>query len=352
MTNLTIFSGAINDEIITNEKNYKSTHKPFTRHKNIIKALSEIYDNTTFVFQNNTIEEIEKEVESSNLVDSRYLKFLKNAYLSYIQSDQDPSYMSEYDFGLVAYYFSKEPVKCLDKLPYYLQCGVYTSDRETSIFDYTYNAALQSAYNSLLVNKMNLKDTDVVYCCNVLPGHHSTNNGYNGYCFLNNAAILASLLLEKYNKVAILDLDFHHGDGTQKIFENNNKVLTVSLHGDPSNIYPFYTGYTDENSIERCNYNYPLNKKTNVNDYLQCLKIAIKVISEYQPDVLIIPFGADTVSSDPQGSFDLNIKDYSVIGTMIKENFNTPIIVTQEGGYDISCVSTVVINFISGLVNK
>lgn len=346
---LQIISCPINEINVTKEKEYESTHIPFTRHKKIIDELSKVFEEKTFIFQNTEISEIEKEIKESGLIDLEYLKFLKHAYSSYMKSDMDPSYVSEYDSGLVAYYFNKEPVKNLYKLPYYLRCGFYTGDRETSIFDNTYEFALKSAYNSFLVSKMNLVENSVIYCCNVLPGHHATNKKYNGYCFLNNAAILASLLLKKYDKICILDLDFHHGDGTQKIFENNNQVLTISIHGDPSVSFPFYTGYEDETVIGS-NYNLPLDKNIAANSYFECLKKAIKIIIEYKPQILIIPFGADTVISDPQGSFDLCVNDYVTIGNLIKENIRLPIIITQEGGYDINVVANIVVNFMKGIL--
>jgi len=353
---LTIITWPINENNVTKEKDHNSTHIPFTRHKNIINALSKVFKDATYIFQNAKMNEIEKEIKECELIDLEYLEFLKHAYSSYIESDMDSSYISEYDFGLVAYYFTKDSnkfnkefVKNLNKLPYYLRCGFYTGDRETSIFDNTYKTSLKSAHNSFYVNDMNLEENDIIYCCNVSPGHHSTNDKYNGYCFLNNAAILASLLSKKYDKVCMLDLDFHHGDGAQKIFENNDKVLTISIHGDPSVSFPFYTGYEDE-TVPGSNYNFPISKKTNANDYFDVLKKAIKIVVDHEPKILIIPFGADTVISDPQGSFNISPNDYVTMGKLIKEHIQIPIIVTQEGGYDIDVVGDVVVNFMRGLV--
>lgn len=350
MSKLTIVSSPVNEDIINVEACQTNTNLPFTRHKIIMKTLSAIYSDATFVTQEIEFEEIEHCVRESGLISKSYLEFLKFAHESYMMSDKNPELLSNYDQGLIANYFCKGS-QCSNekKLPYYLRCGIYTSDRDTSIFDYTYDAVLTSAYNSFIASNL-IEHNSVIYCCNIIPGHHATEAQYNGYCFLNNAAICSSLLIEKYNKIAMLDLDFHHGDGAQEIFKSENKVLTISIHGDPSSSYPFYTGYIDENDEVNGNYNFPIKKDTSINDYLKVLDSALDIIIKYNPNVLVIPFGADTCINDPQGSFQLTVEDYAVIGKHIKSRLTIPTIVTQEGGYNLDVVGNVVCNFLDGLL--
>lgn len=353
MNKLIIITSELNREIISQEENILSTNKPFTRHNSIIKLLSTMKE-SNIVTLNSTIDEIETKIKNMECVDSNYLDFLKNAYKSYLENGCPSDNKSPYDDGLVAYCFPKNN-KPYNNLPHYLQCGIYGNDFCTSIFGHTYETALRSAENGIIAADYCQENDTIIYCANILPGHHATDSTYSGYCFLNNAAICAKKLLETNQKIAILDLDFHHGDGTQKIFYENDNVLTISLHANPTNSYPFYSGYENEFGEKNglgYNLNYPLEKNTNIEKYLSVLGDAMDKINKFCPDVLIIPFGADTYELDPQGSFKIELPDYTDIGELIKRKFKNKIIITQEGGYFLDLVDAIVYNFIRGMMYR
>lgn len=325
----------------------QTTNKPFTRNGLIMDKLSKIFGDAEYITCSETIDEIEAKLRQTDIVNDAYFNFLKNAWESFAFANNIEDEMkSPYDGGLINYVFSKNNNN-LHHLPYYLQCGFYGNDYCTSIFSHTFEAAIRSAYNGIIALDY-VKSNNVIYCANIFPGHHATNSSYSGYCFLNNAAICATWL--KYNKrckIAILDIDFHHGDGTQKIFSDEDDILTISLHGDPSKNYPFYTGYVSENNSH--NFNFLMSKNVDINVYSTFIKSAMTIINNQSSEYLIIAFGADTYKNDPQGYLNINIEDYITIGRQIRENFSGPIIVTQEGGYCMEVVADIVSNFISGL---
>jgi acetoin utilization deacetylase AcuC-like enzyme len=156
-------------------------------------------------------------------------------------------------------------------------------------------------------------------------------------CFLNNVAIAAQVLRQKFRRVAILDIDMHHGNGTQQIFYQRDDVLTVSIHGDPSSFYPFYSGFEQETGSERgegFNVNFPLPAGTNETSYLDALNTAGNKILEFGAEALIVATGFDTFKDDPLGCFELDSCSYATIGKMIR-SLKLPTLFVQEGGYFI-----------------
>ncbi len=355
MKKLVIVSTDTNEKLIAKEKSYNTSNKPFTRHQIILNDIAVKFPNS-MVAQNLASEtQLKKIISDSPCVTKEYILFLENAYKSYKESmTTSEDYISPYDDGLVNYLFNKDAVFTnLENIPYYLQCGIYGNDFCTSIFDNTYLTAIKSAYNGVIAAKI-IESNIIIYCLNILPGHHASKNLYSGYCFINNAAICAFELLKKYQKISILDIDYHHGDGTQKIFYENPRVLTVSIHGNPQYSYPFYTGYANEvgsGNGTKFNLNFPLEIGTNIEIYKNTLSIALDAILDFNPDILIIAFGADTHIFDPQGGFHLETDDYLSIGKLVKSKISKPIIVMQEGGYYLEVVGKIICNFLDGLFN-
>ena len=349
MANLVVITNPKDDHLIEAEsKLTQTTNKPFTRNSLIMDKLSNTFTNALYVTCVDTPEYIETQLRSTDIIDDEYFDFLKNAWISFASSkDIEAEMTSPYDAGLVNYLFSKKPIDP-HNIPYYLQCGIYGNDYCTSIFKHTFEAAIRSAFNGIIGLDYARPDR-IVYCANIFPGHHATNTSYSGYCFLNNAAICATWLKYKNKcKVAILDIDFHHGDGTQEIFKDDD-VLTVSIHGDPAKNYPFYTGYINENN--RHNFNYPVGKNIDITTYLTFLNVAIKLINLASTKYLIIAFGADTYRNDPQGGLHIDLEDYITMGRFIRKHFSGSILVTQEGGYCMEVVADIVKNFIQGLLD-
>jgi acetoin utilization deacetylase AcuC-like enzyme len=168
------------------------------------------------------------------------------------------------------------------------------------------------------------------------PGHHAFADQAGGFCFLNNSAIAAQICRERgADRVAILDVDVHHGNGTQGIFYERSDVLTVSLHGDPSAYYPFYAGYADETGAGDGlghNHNYPLPFGTGDDVYLAALATAFNGIRAFEPDVLIVALGLDASKDDPLAFLSITTDGFRRIGAALGAA-GLPTLLVQEGGY-------------------
>lgn len=184
------------------------------------------------------------------------------------------------------------------------------------------------------------------------PGHHAGPDYFGGYCFLNNAALAAQALREAgAARVAVLDVDYHHGNGTQTIFYPRADVLTVSIHGDPHTEYPFYLGYADEQGEgagQGFNLNLPLPTGTGFADWSQALEQGLAAISRFGADALVLALGVDTFEGDPISRFTLQSADYLQIGRRVARA-GLPTVVVMEGGYAVEEVGINVVNVLQGL---
>lgn len=190
-------------------------------------------------------------------------------------------------------------------------------------------AAAGSAADAILAGRR------LAYSLSRPPGHHATRDRFGGYCYLNNAAVAASRLRAK-GKVAILDIDYHHGNGTQAIFYDDPGVLTLSVHGDPREDFPYFAGYageTGEGAGTGYNLNIPLPLGCDGQAYLQVLRGRVaRTLADFAPDVLIVAAGLDTYALDPIGKFDLTTEDLRRVGETIG-SWGWPVVAVQEGGY-------------------
>lgn len=197
------------------------------------------------------------------------------------------------------------------------------------------DVAVSGAFAIMQETKDNIQNSFVYSLCRP-PGHHAYSDQAGGFCFFNNSAIAAQYCRDHgAKKVAILDVDVHHGNGTQGIFYDRPDVMTVSLHGDPSTYYPFFAGYSDELGIRKgkgFNFNYPMPKNTGDKIYLNTLKKAIDRISLYQPNVLIIALGLDASIDDPLAFLSITTEGFYKIGEIIGA-CQLPTVLIQEGGY-------------------
>lgn len=228
----------------------------------------------------------------------------------------------------------------------------FIMDTYTPITSGTYTAARQAVSTVLSATDsvLNHGDTTISYALCRPPGHHAAQKHSGGYCYFNNAAIAAHFL-SKHGRVAILDIDYHHGNGTQELFYDRNDVLYVSLHADPRSQFPYNSGYSDEMGSGAghgytCNYPMPLH--TRDTRYLRTLTSAIANITTFNPDFLIISAGFDAHIEDPICQFSLTTECYRHIGTQIT-NINIPTVIIQEGGYNLSTLGPITETFISGL---
>ncbi|MAI91208.1 histone deacetylase family protein [Ponticaulis sp.] len=215
------------------------------------------------------------------------------------------------------------------------QLGYYACDTSTPIREGSWSAIYWSAQCAIAAAEDSMK-SGLSYALCRPPGHHAFADAAAGFCYLNNASIAAGYLRALTNdRVAVLDIDVHHGNGTQGIFYDQSKVLTVSIHCDTSDYYPFFAGYPDETGKGRgkgYNLNLPLPKGTGDEVFLNALKTACERIQKYQPVALVVALGLDAAKEDPIGAFEISKDGFAAAGTMIS-SLGLPTSFIQEGGY-------------------
>ena len=186
------------------------------------------------------------------------------------------------------------------------------------------------------------------------PGHHAATALAGGYCYLNNSAIATQNIINQGGKkVAILDIDFHHGNGTQEIFYTRNDVLTISIHAHPNRKFPYFTGFEDEigsDAGENFNHNFPLPSGITDDQYLKVLNQALNLISNFDPEYLVVPLGFDTYKHDPICDFNISLKGFFQIGSHIA-SMNIPTLIVQEGGYCITSLGICALRFLKSFTS-
>jgi acetoin utilization deacetylase AcuC-like enzyme len=229
--------------------------------------------------------------------------------------------------------------------------GYYAIDASTPLTATTWRAVRAAADVALTAAGLVQAGEAAAFALCRPPGHHAGADSYGGYCFLNNAAIAAQALRDSgARRVAILDVDFHHGNGTQAIFYGSADVLFASLHGHPEDEYPYFSGYTDETGAgggEGFNRNYPLRPGTAWDGYRPALADAITGIAAYGPDAVVVSLGVDTFKDDPISRFKLASEDYLRMGAMIA-GLRRPTLFVMEGGYAVEAIGINAVNALTG----
>ncbi|MEZ5895446.1 MAG: histone deacetylase family protein [Parvularculaceae bacterium] len=245
------------------------------------------------------------------------------------------------------------PVRFADRLPrnWDMRAGYFCMDTSTPITNLVYRAARRAVDAALTGAKLVAEEkTSLSYVVVRPPGHHAEHKVFGGFCYFNNAAIAANFLAGR-GKVAMLDIDHHHGNGAQDIFYERADVLTASIHGHPISCYPFYAGFADETGAgagKGFNHNFPLHPGVDDAGYLTVLKSALKQVRAFKPRYLVICLGLDIMKGDPTGDMFITVDGMRVIGAEIGA-LGMPTLVIQEGGYNLSNLRRGVRAFISGL---
>ncbi|WP_174801596.1 histone deacetylase family protein [Martelella limonii] len=243
--------------------------------------------------------------------------------------------------------YHARPPKNIDGL-----LGYYANSVETSITEGTFRAAL-AANDCAITAADHVNDGNrFAFALCRPPGHHAGIDLFGGYCFLNNAAIAAQRLIDQgANKVAILDVDFHHGNGTQDITYERDDIFFASIHGDPDDAFPYFWGHADEigkGRGEGFNANFPLPRNTPWSRYREALKNALARISGFGADALIVSLGVDTFERDPISFFRLTTPDFRSMGQDLAAA-GLPTVTVMEGGYGVPEIGHNVANVLIGL---
>lgn len=231
-----------------------------------------------------------------------------------------------------------------------IRAGYYCIDTFTPLTANAYPATRRAVDCALTAASSLLDRRRLAYALVRPPGHHAERKAYGGFCYFNSTAVAAEFLSE-HGRVAILDIDYHHGNGTQDIFYRRADVLTLSIHGHPRFAYPYFNGFDDELGEEEglhYNQNYPLPEDLDGIGYRKVLVQALQRIKKFKPKFLIVALGLDTAKGDPTGTWSLTGDDFFANGKLLGE-LHLPTLVVQEGGYDSRVLGINARHFFKGL---
>lgn len=215
------------------------------------------------------------------------------------------------------------------------QAGFHMTDTSCPISDQTWGAAYASAQTAIHAADLVLGGEPAVYALCRPPGHHAFAELAGGFCYLNNSGIAAQRLRDAGKRVAILDVDLHHGNGTQGMFYTRGDVLTVSIHADPERFYPFFWGYAGELGEGEglgANLNLPLPRGTGDAGFLAALVEAIEKVQTWGADSLVLALGLDAFAGDPFAGLGVTTTGFAAIGRAVQA-MGLPTVIVQEGGY-------------------
>ena len=275
--------------------------------------------------------------------EERYLEFLRTAWSEWTAAGNRGEAIP--DCWPSRRMAQRVPRSIAGKLGYYAMAG------ETSISAGTYEAA-RAAADVALTGASRLKQGErAAFALCRPPGHHAAHDLYGGYCFLNNAALAAQFLRDAgADRVAVLDVDFHHGNGTQDIFYRRGDVLYASLHGDPADAFPYFSGYADETGVgpgAGFNLNLPMPPGTAFDVWREALRAALARIEDFRADALVVSLGVDTFAADPISFFRLQSADFTAYGRMLGA-CAVPTLFVLEGGYAVGEIGINVVNVLTG----
>ncbi len=244
-----------------------------------------------------------------------------------------------------------------DRVPHHIdgRLGYYSMDAGVPITAGTWEAVRTGAEVALTAAQQLVAGASTAFALCRPPGHHAGAMAMGGYCYLNNAAIAAQYLLDSgCAQVAVLDVDYHHGNGTQSIFYARRDVLFASLHADPWDEYPYFLGYLDEEGTGAgagYNLNYPLPHGTAWHTYGPALADACGKIAAYSPDAVVVSLGVDTYEHDPISGFQLASDDFPRIGATIA-TLGRPTVFVMEGGYAVDDLGLNAVNVLAGFEGR
>ncbi len=286
------------------------------------------------------IKTILKEIEPTGLFDVMPVKHFPDKFVKMVHDTKYVDYFRKVcesvapNKTIYPYVFpirnSRRPPRDLP-----IRAGYYCIDTFTPLNQNAYLAARRAVDCAVTAASLVLEGQRIAYALVRPPGHHAEWSNFGGFCYFNSNAAAANYLSSE-GTVAILDIDYHHGNGQQDIFYQRPDVLTVSIHGHPGFAYPYFSGFEEEKGAglgEGFNVNFPLPEQVDGKHYLAALHKAVNKIKKFKPEFLVIALGLDPAKGDPTGSWSLQGRDFENNGQLIGE-LGLPTVVVQEGGYN------------------
>ena len=279
-----------------------------------------------------------------------YLEYLQTAYEEWVAAGLWPE-------GIMPEFFALGRMR--DRPPSRSpegKAGYYMTDSCTMIVKGTWEAVMFSGFTALTGAMYLLNGQSSAFSICRPPGHHAGFDYAGGYCFVNNSALAAKFLQDQGRieadgkvKVGILDIDFHHGNGTQDIVQRLDNILLVSIHGDPDFSYPYLTGFESENTMK--NINFPLPPGINDEEYFIVFRDAVASLRKFGARYLVLSLGVDTFEHDQLGNFRLTSAIYSRLAKYLIRELDIPKLIIMEGGYNIDFLAGNVVSFLTPFLN-
>lgn len=274
--------------------------------------------------------------------DADYLDFLQNGFAEWKKSPANGPEMRASVHPTI--HMNRKPLDILGR------AGYFQADASSVLLDGTWEAARASANTAVDAMEHLLDGEAKAYALCRPPGHHAYADKSGGFCYLNNTAIAAEYAARRGMRVAIIDIDVHHGNGTQEIFYDRADVMTVSVHGDPAYLYPFYSGYADETGKDAghgFNHNLPVSLMSDSDTYLAAVESACGLTLNFSPDILIVALGLDAAASDPFACMKVDGDGFKRMGERLG-HLSTKTLVVQEGGYPSPSLPGLLRDFLTG----
>ncbi len=276
--------------------------------------------------------------------DAGYLDFLEHAHQRWVEAGEKGAVMA-----------NCWPTRTMnaDHVPASIrgQVGRYSFAADCSVVEGTWEAAMASAAIAQSATDAVIDGEAVAFGLCRPPGHHASADQFGGYCYLNNAAIAAQQLLNAgSNRVTVLDVDYHHGNGTQDIFYNRSDVLYASIHADPTTDFPYYAGHASETGVgdgEGWNHNEPLGRGCGYAEWSAALERCLNRSGDAASGALVVSLGVDTFEDDPISHFTLTEANFVEMGARIAAA-DLPTVILLEGGYAVEALGTNVAAFLKG----
>jgi acetoin utilization deacetylase AcuC-like enzyme len=273
----------------------------------------------------------------------RYLNFLATAWVQWLALDS-----ANADKDILPSVWPTRTFRTdIEPDNFAAKVGLYSFDAGSPFTSGTWVAARAGANCALSAAQQVLQGDRAAFALSRPPGHHAGADFFGGYCFLNNAALAAQHLRDSgVQKVAVLDVDYHHGNGTQAIFYDRPDVFFASIHGDPRTEYPFYLGHADEKGAGAglgANLNLPLPRGSDFATWSHALETALSAIEKFGAEALVVSLGMDTFEGDPISGFTLKSDDYLRMGERLAQ-VGLPTVLVFEGGYAVEAVGLNAVN--------